>query len=136
MSSRSRKRQRQHSSNHSKATAIDDGTSLNQCLNYDEGSRYFRQTIIYSILSGRSVNINGIRSYDDNPGVCGKIIAFVSKQFFVNMIILDFELKFLELIDNITNGTEIVISETGVYLFINLNLTKLDAEMAVLFDVQ
>uniref|UniRef100_A0A915LKG3 RNA 3'-terminal phosphate cyclase-like protein n=1 Tax=Meloidogyne javanica TaxID=6303 RepID=A0A915LKG3_MELJA len=60
-----------------------------------EGSNFFRQYLVYSILSGRRISIRNIRPYDDSPGI------------------KDFEYKLLSLIDLITNGSEIDINKTG-----------------------
>lgn len=42
------------------------------CLIY-RGSNAFRMRLILSVLSGRPVKINDIRSLDDFPGLRGKI---------------------------------------------------------------
>ncbi|KAM3719623.1 putative RNA 3'-terminal phosphate cyclase-like protein [Dirofilaria immitis] len=60
-----------------------------------EGCNFFRQRLAYSLLSGRAVAIAEIRSYDDEPGI------------------KDFESKLLLLLEKITNGTRIRISQTG-----------------------
>ncbi|CAK5082138.1 unnamed protein product [Meloidogyne enterolobii] len=36
-----------------------------------EGSNFFRQYLVYSILSGRRISIRNIRPYDDSPGIKG-----------------------------------------------------------------
>jgi RNA 3'-terminal phosphate cyclase len=36
-----------------------------------EGSNFFRQYLVYSILSGRKISIRQIRPYDDSPGIKG-----------------------------------------------------------------
>lgn len=60
-----------------------------------KGSAHFRNRLIYSLLSGRRIKIDNIRENDENPGL------------------RDFEANFLRLIEKVTNGTEIVINETG-----------------------
>ncbi|KAL3994374.1 18S rRNA biogenesis protein RCL1 [Acanthocheilonema viteae] len=60
-----------------------------------EGCNFFRQRLAYSLLSGHSVTISGIRPYDNEPGI------------------KDFESKLLLLLEKITNGTRIRISQTG-----------------------
>jgi len=61
-----------------------------------EGCNFFRQNIIYSLLSGCTIKIDNIRKYDEPPGLKG------------------FERKFLSIIDQITNGTtEIRINKSG-----------------------
>ena len=63
-----------------------------------EGSNYLRQRLILSTLSGIPVKIKKIRHQDDHPGL------------------KEFEANLLRLLDQITNGTEIVISVTGTTL--------------------
>nr|CDP92764.1 Bm7627, isoform b [Brugia malayi] len=60
-----------------------------------EGCNFFRQRLAYSLLSGHSVTISEIRRYDDEPGI------------------KDFESKLLSMLEKITNGTRIKISQTG-----------------------
>ncbi|KZS87468.1 18S rRNA biogenesis protein [Sistotremastrum niveocremeum HHB9708] len=59
------------------------------------GHRYFRNRLILSLLSGKPVRIDGIRSNDKNPGL------------------RDYEASFLRLVEKITNGSVIEISYTG-----------------------
>eukprot|EP01112_Ceratiomyxa_fruticulosa_P012093 TRINITY_DN3332_c0_g2_i1.p1 TRINITY_DN3332_c0_g2~~TRINITY_DN3332_c0_g2_i1.p1 ORF type:complete len:422 (-),score=68.49 TRINITY_DN3332_c0_g2_i1:38-1120(-) len=59
------------------------------------GCTHFRQRIICSTLSGRSVKITDIRSDDEKPGL------------------RDYEASFLRLVEKITNGSTIQINETG-----------------------
>jgi RNA 3'-terminal phosphate cyclase-like protein len=63
-----------------------------------EGSAYFRQRLICSTLSGKSVLIKNIRSNSENPGL------------------QDYEASLLRLLDKITNGCVIQIDETGTTL--------------------
>ncbi|EGD72813.1 hypothetical protein PTSG_04540 [Salpingoeca rosetta] len=60
-----------------------------------ESSNYFRQRIVLSLLSGRPCRFNNIRSEHANPGVRGH------------------EVKFLRLMEKITDGTKITINDTG-----------------------
>jgi RNA 3'-terminal phosphate cyclase-like protein len=62
------------------------------------GGSHFRQRIICSTLSGRTVRIDDIRVDTDAPGVT------------------DYEANFLRLIDKMTNGSKIEINETGTTL--------------------
>ncbi|KAG8733354.1 hypothetical protein FRC10_000291 [Ceratobasidium sp. 414] len=64
------------------------------------GHDYFRQRIVLSILSGRSVRIDAIRPEDKNPGL------------------RDFEASFLRLVERVTNGTIIEISYTGTSVLV------------------
>ncbi|XP_035246546.1 RNA 3'-terminal phosphate cyclase-like protein [Anguilla anguilla] len=63
-----------------------------------EGCNFFRQRLVLSLLSGKKVAIQNIRSKDDNPGL------------------RDFEASFIRLMDKITNGTRIEINQTGTVL--------------------
>lgn len=59
------------------------------------GCNFFRQRLVYSLLSGRPVTISEIRSCDNEPGI------------------RDFESKLLSLLEKITNGTRVKINQTG-----------------------
>jgi len=63
-----------------------------------KGSKLFRLRIICSLLSGKAIRIDEIRSADEKPGL------------------RDYEISFLRLIDRITNGTRVKINETGTSL--------------------
>ncbi|KAK4872494.1 hypothetical protein RN001_014523 [Aquatica leii] len=73
-------------------------TKKNNLLVY-KGSNYLRQRLVLSVLSGKSVKIDDIRSFDDNPGV------------------QEFEVNLIRLLDKVTNGTIIELNETGTSLF-------------------
>ena len=60
-----------------------------------EGCNFFRQRIFLSTLSGIPVQIQNIRSYEEEPGI------------------REFEASFLRLLDKLTNGTKIEVNETG-----------------------
>jgi len=60
-----------------------------------EGSNYFKQRFILSVLSGVPIIINNIRSKSESPGVT------------------EFEITLIKLLEQITNGSEAKISETG-----------------------
>ncbi|KAG1456134.1 hypothetical protein G6F56_006903 [Rhizopus delemar] len=60
-----------------------------------EGHVYLRQRLVLATLSGKAVRIEKIRSDDENPGL------------------KDFEVKFLNLLEKVTNGSVIEISYTG-----------------------
>jgi len=62
------------------------------------GCANFRQRLILSTLSGRSLLITSIRSQDSSPGL------------------RDFEASFLRLLDKLVNGCTIEINETGTSL--------------------
>ncbi|KAF9014008.1 RNA 3'-terminal phosphate cyclase/enolpyruvate transferase [Cyathus striatus] len=64
------------------------------------GHQYLRQRLVLSILSGKHVKIDKIRSDDKNPGL------------------RDFEISLLRLIEKVTNGTIIEISVTGTAILV------------------
>ncbi|XP_069125850.1 RNA 3'-terminal phosphate cyclase-like protein isoform X1 [Argopecten irradians] len=81
-------------------------------LTYD-GCNYLRQRLILATLSGKTVKVKKIRSKEDDPGL------------------KDFEASFIRLLDKLTNGSKIVISETGTSLLYQPGLLiggKLDHE--------
>lgn len=63
------------------------------------GGNYIRQRLILSTLTRRPVRITDIRTQAENPGL------------------QDFEANLLRLLDALTNGTNISVSETGTTLF-------------------
>ena len=60
-----------------------------------EGSSYLRQRIVMSILSGRIISVRNIRNLDEEPGL------------------KDHEVKFLRLMEQLTNGSSVFINKTG-----------------------
>lgn len=68
------------------------------CLTY-KGSNGFKQRLIFSVLSGKPVKIIEIRTRDDDPGLH------------------EFEINLIRLLDKLTNGTNVEISETGTSLY-------------------
>lgn len=64
-----------------------------------KGSNFLRQRLLLSTLSGRSIKVEDIRSTHDDPGL---------KEYEVNLI---------RLLDKVTNGTRVELSETGTSLF-------------------
>jgi len=64
-----------------------------------KGSNYLRQRLVLSTLSGKPVRIKEIRSQDDEPGL------------------REFEVNLIRLLDKITNGSRIEVSETGTSLY-------------------
>ncbi|KAF4695764.1 rRNA-processing endoribonuclease [Perkinsus olseni] len=63
------------------------------------GANYLRQRLILSTLTRRPVRVTDIRTQAENPGL------------------QDFEANLLRLLDTITNGTNITVSETGTSLY-------------------
>ncbi|TFK42399.1 RNA 3'-terminal phosphate cyclase/enolpyruvate transferase [Crucibulum laeve] len=64
------------------------------------GHQHLRQRLVLSILSGKHVRIDKIRSEDKNPGL------------------RDFEVSLLRLLEKVTNGTIIEISLTGTAILL------------------
>ena len=65
-------------------------------LRFNQGSNYFRQRLVLSFLTSRPIKIEEIRSKSD-----------------LNVGLAPFEVSFLHLLDAISNGSKIKISETG-----------------------
>jgi RNA 3'-terminal phosphate cyclase-like protein len=63
-----------------------------------EGENYFRQRLIMSILSGKSVRITDIRTNNESTGLT------------------EYEASFIRLLEKITNGTTIEINHTGTMI--------------------
>lgn len=63
-----------------------------------QGSQQLRQRLVLSTLSGKAMQIDDIRSSDQNPGL------------------RDYEASLLRLIEKITNGCRVEINETGTRL--------------------
>ena len=64
-----------------------------------KGCNYLRQRLVLSTLSGKPIRIKEIRSHDHEPGL------------------REFEVNLIRLLDKITNGTRIEVSETGTSLY-------------------
>lgn len=64
-----------------------------------KGSNFFRQRLLLSTLSGRSLRIEEIRSSHDDPGL------------------KESEVSLIRLLDKVTNGTRVELSETGTSLY-------------------
>ncbi|CDO72922.1 hypothetical protein BN946_scf185002.g107 [Trametes cinnabarina] len=64
------------------------------------GHHYLRHRLVLSILSGKPVRIDKIRSDDQNPGL------------------RDYEVSLLRLLERVTNGTVIEISVTGTAILL------------------
>jgi RNA 3'-terminal phosphate cyclase-like protein len=62
------------------------------------GSQFFKQRIVCSVLSGKTIQINDIRSMDEEPGL------------------KDYESCLLRLVEKVSNGCKIVIDDTGTSL--------------------
>jgi RNA 3'-terminal phosphate cyclase-like protein len=72
---------------------------MSKTLRFDDGATQFRQRLVVSILSHRSLLIRNIRADDlANPGL------------------KDYEASFLRLIDQMTNGSRMEINNTGTQL--------------------
>eukprot|EP00051_Salpingoeca_urceolata_P016461 m.218478 g.218478 ORF g.218478 m.218478 type:complete len:370 (+) comp18683_c0_seq5:254-1363(+) len=64
-------------------------------VTFDTGAAFFRQRLVFSLLSQRPCRITNIRATEDEPGL------------------KDHEVSFLRLLDKITNGTHLDINHTG-----------------------
>lgn len=64
-----------------------------------KGCNFFKQRVLLATLSGKPIKIIEIRSNDVEPGL------------------RDFEINLLQLLDKVTNGTKIEISQTGTQLY-------------------
>ncbi|PFH54186.1 hypothetical protein AMATHDRAFT_72706 [Amanita thiersii Skay4041] len=64
------------------------------------GHQHLRSRLVLSILSGKPVRIDNIRSHDKNPGL------------------RDYEINLLRLLEKVTNGTVIEISVTGTAILL------------------
>ncbi|XP_060520014.1 probable RNA 3'-terminal phosphate cyclase-like protein [Cylas formicarius] len=74
-------------------------TKKSDVLQY-KGCNFFKQRLVLSVLSGKSINITEIRSKsEDEPGL------------------KEFEVSLIRLFDKLTNGTIIELNETGTSLF-------------------
>lgn len=70
----------------------------NDVIKY-KGSNYFRQRLLLSTLSGRAIKIEDIRSTNDDPGL------------------REYEVSLIRLLDKVTNGTRVELSETGTSVY-------------------
>ncbi|KAL0882852.1 hypothetical protein ABMA27_016383 [Loxostege sticticalis] len=64
-----------------------------------KGSNFFRQRLLLATLSGRAVKIDEIRSTHDDPGL------------------REYEVNLIRLLDKVTNGTRVELSETGTSVY-------------------
>lgn len=80
------------------------------------GHQYLRQRLVLSVLSGKSVRIDKIRSADKNPGLQGvfRNRGLSYPRWTRLSDVLDYEISLLELLEKATNGTVIEISVTGM----------------------
>lgn len=64
-----------------------------------KGSNFFRQRLLLATLSGRTIKIDEIRSTHDDPGL------------------REHEVSLIRLLDKVTNGTRVELSETGTSVY-------------------
>ncbi|ODN01083.1 RNA 3'-terminal phosphate cyclase-like protein [Orchesella cincta] len=74
-------------------------TSSQKRLRFTQGSNYFRQRLVLSLLSARPVKIEEIRS---------QLSAFE-----LNVGVAPYEVSFIHLLDSLSNGSKFKINETG-----------------------
>ncbi|KAJ6496981.1 18S rRNA biogenesis protein [Mycena vitilis] len=80
------------------------------------GHQHLRLRLVLSILSGKSVRIDKIRSDDKNPGLRGpQLYHQLAYRLHISP---DFEISLLRLLEKVTNGTIIEISVTGTALLL------------------
>jgi RNA 3'-terminal phosphate cyclase-like protein len=86
-----------------------------ESLIHFSGHQHLRQRLVLSILSGKYVRIDKIRSDDKNPGLRGPYLTLLVSVNFLNPAATDFEISLLRLLEKVTNGTVIEISVTGIF---------------------
>lgn len=101
-----------------------------------EGSNFFRQRLVLATLSSKSVRIIKIRKNEEDPGLKG--ICHYSRRFLFSFFYqTEYEAGFVRLLDRLTNGSRIVVNETGeklmfdayqagAYHFYEIEITKLE----------
>lgn len=77
------------------------------------GHQYLRQRLVLSVLSGKSVRIDKIRSEDKNPGLQG-VFHYLGPTCPARQGVSDYEISLLQLLEKATNGTIVEISVTGM----------------------
>lgn len=84
------------------------------------GHKHFRNRLILSILSGKTVRITKIRPEDNNPGLRGARLFFLQEYIVLTFLYPpDYEISLLRLLEKVTNGTIIEISVTGAISHFN-----------------
>ena len=81
------------------------------------GHQHFRHRLVLSILSGKHVRIDKIRSEDKNPGLRGNTATVGISNKLIQRA--DYEISLLRLLEKFTNGTVIEISVTGAPHYAN-----------------
>ena len=79
------------------------------------GHQYLRHRLVLSLLSGKPIKIDKIRTDDKNPGLRGVQIFLSETRPYAdhNALPVDYEVSLLRLLEKATNGTIIEISFTG-----------------------
>jgi RNA 3'-terminal phosphate cyclase-like protein len=77
------------------------------------GHQHLRSRLVLSILSGKHIRIDKIRSEDKNPGLQGVLNLKLKERHFKKTHLADYEISLLRLLEKVTNGTVIEISVTG-----------------------
>jgi RNA 3'-terminal phosphate cyclase-like protein len=89
------------------------------------GSSFFRQRLILSTLSGKSIVIRDIRIDSDKPGLTGAILlvtVMIVNAFMVltaYFLAIEAEASVLRLLEKVTNGCKIEIDYTGTFSLTN-----------------
>lgn len=76
-----------------------DHSLVQKRLHFSQGSNYFRQRLVFSLLSGRPVKIEEIRAQ--------------LSSFELNVGVASYEVSFIHLLDALSNGSKFKINETG-----------------------
>ena len=77
------------------------------------GHQHLRSRLVLSILSGKHIRIDRIRSEDKNPGLQGVLNLGLTERQNFKTHLADYEISLLRLLEKVTNGTVIEISVTG-----------------------
>ena len=72
-----------------------------------EGCNFLRCRLVLATLSGQAVKIRKIRARDENPGL------------------KEYEASFIRLMDKMTNGSKVEVSETGTTLYYQPGMFKM-----------
>jgi RNA 3'-terminal phosphate cyclase-like protein len=84
------------------------------------GHQHLRLRLVLAIISGKAVQIDGIRSNEKDPGLRGAWFPRLVSQELTSATrkLPDYEVNFLRLLEKITNGSHMEISYTGMHTFL------------------
>lgn len=78
-----------------------------------DGNVGFRQKIVLATLTDKAVDLRGIRASDLEPGIRGDLRFTLTGWCSDDLSLLDYELRFVQLVEKITCGSRFKISDTG-----------------------